>query len=131
MGKAGARETITRKAFPGVLMRQLEKPRFQLSGQDRALKTPAQPPHFTEEVTGAEGENDFPRATVTIRAATRSQVSGHHNTLPGRESERYGGLYLRSGRGQTGLRCSEPVPSERCGGRSLYREHSSGSGGGL
>lgn len=69
-GKTGARETITRKAFPGVLMRQLETLRFPLSEQDRALKTPAQPPRFIEEVTGLEGESDLSRVTVPIRAAT-------------------------------------------------------------
>lgn len=54
MGKPGARETITRKAFPGVLMRQLEPLRFPMSEQDRALKTPGQHPGFAEAVTEAQ-----------------------------------------------------------------------------
>lgn len=67
MGKTGARETITRKAFPGVLMRQLEPLRFLLSEQDRAQKTPAQPPSFIEDVLDCE--SDLPRVMVPIRAA--------------------------------------------------------------
>lgn len=59
MGKTGVRETITRKAFLGVLMRQLEPLRVPLSEQDNALKILAQPPRFTEEVTEAQ------RRTVT------------------------------------------------------------------
>lgn len=88
MGKTGARETITRKACPGVLMRQLEPLRFLLSEQDRALKTPTQAPHFIEEVTGLEGESDLPRVMVAIKAAPSpaahsppTQISGQPDTL--------------------------------------------------
>ena len=60
-------------------MRQLEPLRFPLSEQDRALKTPAQPPRFIGEGTGLEGESDLSGVTVPIRAATRTQVSTHHD----------------------------------------------------
>lgn len=65
--KKGAGRTNGSKAFPSVLMKQLELQGLRLPGQEGGfiVDSLAQPPHFTKAVTGVpRGENGLPRVMV-------------------------------------------------------------------
>lgn len=75
---AGAREALPRKAFPGVLMRQLEPLRFPLSEQGGS-EDPRPTPWFTEEIMEAQlGRGTCPESQCQLG----NQVSRNHNSLP-------------------------------------------------